>query len=117
MQATQEQIKRQQEILKLKGFYSGVIDGIWGPKCIEAKSKYETDRAFAPGLPNRGLPFADQGPYPKGLYMGRDKLLTCAEYEQYAQQKAETETKAKTQQQKPVDKQPTVQTPDSKEQA
>lgn len=68
-------IARQQQILTYLGYYSGKIDGIWGPKCIEAKKQFENLRAFVPGLPNGGLPFADQPPYPKGIIRGKYQLL------------------------------------------
>lgn len=64
MQVSTEQLKRQQEILKALGFYHGKLDGIWGPKSIQAKKKFEGDPKFVPGIPNNGLPFASKGPYP-----------------------------------------------------
>lgn len=64
MQVTKEQIQRQQEILSVLGFYHGKFDGIWGPKTIEAKKRYEGDAKFVPGIPNNGLPFGDRGPFP-----------------------------------------------------
>ena len=50
MQIGTEQLRRQQQILQLKGLYSGALDGIWGPKTIEAMRKWES-KGFAPGLP------------------------------------------------------------------
>lgn len=64
MQVSKEQIKRQQEILSVLGFYHGKFDGIWGPKSIEAKKRFEADARFIPGIPNNGMPFASKGPYP-----------------------------------------------------
>jgi len=82
MQTGNEQITRQQEIMKALGFYNGQIDGIWGPKTIEAKKKWELSGKFAPGLPNFGLPLSDRGPYPRGVYLDKvSGLLTCAQLE------------------------------------
>jgi hypothetical protein len=64
MQVKKEQLQRQQEILGVLGFYHGKFDGIWGPKSIEAKKRFEADARFVPGIPNNGLPFADKPPYP-----------------------------------------------------
>lgn len=49
--------KSQQEVLHALGFYDGVIDGIWGPRTIQAKARFERDPKFVPGIPNHGLPF------------------------------------------------------------
>lgn len=81
MQIGTEQLRRQQLILQLKGFYNGKLDGIWGPKTVAAKKKWE-GKGFAPGLPNFGMPLADRGPWPNGIRKGSDGLLTCAEVEQ-----------------------------------
>lgn len=67
MQVLKTEIKRQQEILAALGFYHGEIDGIWGPKCIAAKKKFEADRRFTPGIPNNGMPFGARPPYPAGM--------------------------------------------------
>lgn len=64
MQVEKNQIQRQQEILAVLGFYFGDFDGVWGPKTIEAKKKFEASPSFVPGIPNNGLPFGDRGPYP-----------------------------------------------------
>ena len=80
MQTNPEQLKRQQAVLKHFGFYEGRLDGIWGPKTIEAKKIFEGDTKFKPGLPNNGLPFKDTGPYPKGVtmdYRGRLPMIQC----------------------------------------
>lgn len=93
MQTGSEQIKRQQEIMQAKGFYTGKLDGIWGPKSIEAKKKWEVHPSFAPGLPNLGMPFANKGPHPVGVVLNRlTGLLTCAELELKKSQK-ETQNK------------------------
>lgn len=87
MQTGNEQLKRQQLILKLKDFYRGQLDGVWSEKTIAAKKAFEA-KGFAPGIPNNGLPFANTGPYPKGIRMGKDGLLTCAEVEEYLRSEA-----------------------------
>lgn len=68
-------ISRQQQVLTHLGYYAGKIDGIWGPKCIEAKKAFENSGKFNPGLPNGGLPFADKPPYPKGIIRGKYNLM------------------------------------------
>lgn len=94
MQTGKAQIERQQLILYVKGFYHGKIDGIWSTKTIEAKKKWEaTGRGFTPGLPNNGLPFDNRGPYPKGVTLGSDGLLTCLEVEEYFALEKDSEPK------------------------
>ena len=93
MQIGSDQLLRQQLILQLKGFYSGALDGIWGPKTIEAMSNWER-KGFAPGLPSNGLPLANKGPWPAGIRKGSDGLLTCAEVEQYLANKKASPVKA-----------------------
>lgn len=66
-QRSENQLKRQQEILKALGFYNGAIDGIWGPKSIAAMKTFEAKPEFKPAVPNHGLPLGDQGPYPAGI--------------------------------------------------
>lgn len=83
MQTGNDQLKRQQQILRLKGFYTGAIDGIWSSMTIEAKQKWERSRNFVPAIPNNGLPFASKGPYPSGIRVGKDGMLTCAEVEEF----------------------------------
>lgn len=91
MQSGKAQIERQQLILYVKGFYHGKIDGVWSAKTIEAKKKWEaTGKGFTPGLPNNGLPFGDRGPYPRGISIGKDGLLTCIEVEEYLALEKET---------------------------
>ena len=88
MQTGNEQLARQQEIMKLLGYYNGLVDGVWGPATVEAKKKWELSDKFAPGLPNMGLPLANRGPYPKGIYLDKSSgFLTCGELEM-AQKKA-----------------------------
>lgn len=69
MQVQKHELERQQQILKALGFYHGKIDGIWGPKSIDAKKKFEASPSFPPGIPNNGMPFRDNGPYPAGVTM------------------------------------------------
>jgi hypothetical protein len=71
MQFKPEQIKRQQMIMRVLGFYSGKIDGIWAQKCIEAKRNWELSGKFNPANPNNGLPFADTDPLPSGMRFDR----------------------------------------------
>ena len=81
MQRGTEQIKRQQQLLFVKGFYNGKIDGVWSDKTIEAKKKWERSGTFYPCIPNNGLPFADVGKYPVGVYRDKRGLLSCADLE------------------------------------
>lgn len=67
MQNTHAQLVRQQAILKGIGYYKGSLDGVWGPMTIDAKKQFESDMSYLPGLPNNGLPFAGQKPYPAGI--------------------------------------------------
>ena len=94
MQTGKEQLARQQLIMKLRGFYSGAIDGIWGPQSIDAKKKWELSGSkFTPGLPNQGLPFDNKGPYPKGIRLDRATgLLTCAEVDIHIQSQAKAQS-------------------------
>jgi len=70
MQTKKEQLTRQQEILKGLGFYTGKIDGIWGPESIKAMKRFEAQPAiFLPGRPNHGMPLSDIPPHPAGFYL------------------------------------------------
>ena len=60
MQIGTEQLKAQQQIMSAKNFYNGKIDGVWGPKTIAAKQKWERSGKFAPAIPNSGLPLDDR---------------------------------------------------------
>lgn len=95
MQTGTEQLKAQQDIMFAKGFYRGAIDGIWGPKTIEAKQKWEVSGKFNPGIPNNGLPIPERGPFPAGVRRTRTGLLTCSEIELRP-------VKVETQSEKPV---------------
>lgn len=79
MQIGNEQIERQQLIMRLKGFYHGKLDGIWGPKTIAAKQKWEMDPSYTPAIPNNGLPMGNRGPYPRGVIREETGMLTCPE--------------------------------------
>lgn len=69
MQVLPKQLIRQQAILKALGFYSGVLDGIWGPESIAAKKSFENKPdLFRPARQTNGLPFGDSDPLPTGIY-------------------------------------------------
>ena len=61
-------LQRQQVILAFLGYYEGKLDGIWGKDSINAKKDFEVSGKFAPGLPNRGLPFVNTDSMPKGVF-------------------------------------------------
>lgn len=75
MQVSNKQIERQQLILKALGFFTGVVNGVWGPGTIEAKKKFEASRQFMPGIPNNGLPFRSGQRLPVGITLRHDGLL------------------------------------------
>ena len=75
MQHEKKQLMKQQELMKSMGFYYGAVDGIWGPKSIEAKKRFESDATFTPGIPNNGLPFGSRPPYPRGVTVQAGGLL------------------------------------------
>ena len=75
MQYETQQLKRQQLIMQCLGFYNGKIDGIWGPKSIDAKKRFESSPKYLPALPANGMPFAARAPFPNGVTLGRDGLL------------------------------------------
>lgn len=66
---TQEQLARQQLIMKHFGFYRGNIDGIWSRTSIEAKRQFEFSKEFAPAFPNRGLPLDQTARLPRGIIL------------------------------------------------
>lgn len=101
MQTTVEQLKAQQLILKAKGFYTGLIDGKWGPMSIEAMKKFERVPAFKPGLPNNGLPMKNHAPYPSGVYKLPNGCLTSSDAEAFEAKNAapKSMTMAEVQQQ------------------
>ncbi|AQT28649.1 putative lysozyme [Erwinia phage vB_EamM_Yoloswag] len=69
--------QKQQLIMTMLGYYDGVCDGAWGPKCVAAKAKWELDDSFEPAVPSNGLPFVGRGKLPKGMnysYQGLDIL-------------------------------------------
>ena len=66
---------RQQQILTHLGYYSGKIDGIWGPKTIEAKKAFETSGHFKPGIPSSGSPFSFTPPFPHTLTLDSNYLM------------------------------------------
>lgn len=79
MQIGSAQLERQQLIMRLKGFYNGKLDGIWGPKSIAAKQKWEADTSYLPAIPTNGFPLGNRGPYPRGIVREDTGLLTCPE--------------------------------------
>jgi hypothetical protein len=85
MQTGSEQLKSQQKVMQARNFYQGKIDGIWGPKTIAAKVKWERSGKFAPAIPNNGFPLADRGPFPIGVRRQADGTLSCSEIELSAQ--------------------------------
>lgn len=81
MQTGSEQLKSQQSVMQSRNMYQGKIDGIWGPKSIAAKVKWERSGKFAPAIPNNGFPLPDRGPFPPGVRRLKDGTLTCTELE------------------------------------
>lgn len=82
-----------QIIMTLLGLYDGNCDGVWGPKCIEAKRKWELLDEFEPGVPSNGLPFNGRGKLPKGMqyaYKGLDII-----WDKWDQEKADAILKEK----------------------
>lgn len=76
MQTQPNQLIRQQMILKELGFYTGPLDGIWGPDAIEAMKRFENRLdIYRPARPSCGLPFADGARLPAGLWFSRDGLV------------------------------------------
>jgi len=67
MQIKKTQLQRQQVIMSKLGFYKSACEGIWGPEAIAAKSAWERDPSFIPGLPTNGLPLGDRDPLPQGV--------------------------------------------------
>jgi len=87
MQVAPRKLLRQQVILKGLGFYSGPLDGIWGPQSIEAMSRFERRlELYRPARPVNGMPFADNGPYPKGIYLVENGLLYHASIEEFKEE-------------------------------
>lgn len=60
-----------QVIMTFLGYYDGVCDGVWGPKCIAAKRQWEYDDSFEPAVPTNGDPFTGRDRLPKGLMYAR----------------------------------------------
>ncbi len=102
MQIGTEQLKAQQAIMAAKNLYNGKIDGIWGPKTIAAKQKWERGGKFAPAIPNNGLPLDDRATLPPGVIRLASGLLTCAE----VQNQSQKQTQAPAQQAQPQQAQP-----------
>lgn len=76
MQTDTKALVRQQLILRQLGFYTGPLDGIWGPVSIEAMKKFENRlELFRPARPKGGLPFSDGDKLPRHFYWDRGGLL------------------------------------------
>lgn len=75
MQIKPRELLRQQLVLKKLGYYTGPLDGVWGPNSIEAMRKFEMrlDK-FRPAHQSGGLPLPAGGPLPKGFWMDRGLL-------------------------------------------
>jgi hypothetical protein len=86
MQTGSEQLKNQQRLMQAEGFYNGKIDGIWGPKTIAAKVKWERSGRYSPAIPNNGFPLSDRGPFPSGVFRKADGSLTSAKLDQKSSQ-------------------------------
>lgn len=59
--------QKQQLIMTMLGYYDGVCDGVWGPKCVAAKRQWEFEDNFEPAVPSNGLPFVGRGKLPRGM--------------------------------------------------
>lgn len=76
MQTDTKALIRQQLILRQLGFYTGPLDGIWGPVSIEAMKKFENRlELFRPARPKGGLPFSDSDKLPRHFYWEPAGLL------------------------------------------
>lgn len=82
-----------QVIMTMLGLYDGQCDGVWGPKCIEAKRKWEMMDEFEPATPSNGLPFNGRGKLPKGMNWGYKTLDII--WDQWDQEKADAILKEK----------------------
>lgn len=82
-----------QVIMTMLGLYDGACDGVWGPKCIEAKRKWEMMDEFEPATPSNGLPFNGRGKLPKGMNWGFKSLDII--WDQWDQEKADAILKEK----------------------
>ncbi|AWY08448.1 hypothetical protein HOT49_gp177 [Erwinia phage vB_EamM_Alexandra] len=72
-----------QLIMTMLGLYDGQCDGVWGPKCIEAKRKWEMMDEFEPATPSNGLPFNGRGKLPKGMnYMHKGLDILWDQWDQ-----------------------------------
>ncbi len=76
MQTQPHQLLRQQMILKELGYYTGPLDGVWGPQSIEAMRRFENRVSdFRPARQTGGLPFSAESRLPKGMWW--EKELLC----------------------------------------
>ena len=56
-----------QAIMKMLGLYDGAVDGLWGPKCVDAIKEWARDESFDPAMPTLGAIFVAPCRLPKGL--------------------------------------------------
>lgn len=95
MQTKPQELLRQQTVLTRLGFYSGPLDGLWGPDSIDAMRKFENRVAqFRPARPTGGLPFAETGPLPNALWRNRDGLICCDGVEEVTEEEKQLVEKA-----------------------
>lgn len=76
MQYTKDKLISQQLAMFHLGFYTGNIDGIWGPDSQEAKRKFERCETFLPAYPNGGMPFGERDRLPTGWKYVEGNLIT-----------------------------------------
>lgn len=104
MQTGKAELMAQQVVLAFLGFYKGAIDGIWSGESIRAKQAFEREDAYVPGVPSSGLPFAQKGKLPKGLYWDGKRLLN---HRSMTPEKMAEIIKSRTRAPKPVTPTPT----------
>lgn len=76
MQTEPRLLLRQQFILKKLGLNPGPLDGVWGPKSIEAMRRFEArPNLFRPALQTGGLPLSETGRKPTGFWTDRNGLF------------------------------------------
>jgi N-acetylmuramoyl-L-alanine amidase len=37
-----------QQVLAEKGYYTGPVNGVWGPECVEALKRFQQDQSLTP---------------------------------------------------------------------
>ena len=58
----------QQAVMQVLGYYTGALDGVWGPKSQQAKRDWENSGQFQHAIPNGGLPFKIGSALPIGVH-------------------------------------------------